>query len=259
MYWHTFKSDTFYFENDVLYILFRIILYCIVSIMKRQATKVTNTKTKKYIKRPNKRRAKKEDFETKIQLQSNNYKVKHTSITEDEFLKRKRIKQIKAHKPILICEFQANTLIQLLHTFPNLHCKFRCKKDANGNITFDTFKRFWEKHVSLSPESVPCYKDKVYYDPIHMPKNEIEIIQSNYGCRCYDITRKRYKMVLYLDRRAHGHTNQYWGSSNTPTILQYAQSHKLPIVDMLLKLQPFYTNTQNTSSNKKIECNLFIF
>ena len=61
-------------------------------------------------------------------------------------------------------------------------------------------------------------------------------------------------MVLYLDRKAHGCTNQYWGNSIIPTIIRYAQHHNLPILNMLNKLTPLYENIDY----KKIECKLSI-
>ena len=207
-----------------------------------------NNKRKKYIKR-----SKKVYFKPKLQIQSDKYKVKRGSLTVEKSSKKTN-KYNNTHVHILIRKYQMNTLVQFLHTYPKLSYKFKCKKDANGQISFDEFKRFWKKHIDLPPDIIPCYKQKVCYDPISIPKNEIEIIHSNYKCSCYNITPKQYKMILYLDRKAHGYTTQHWGNSITPTIIRYAQYHNLPILNMLNKLIPLYENIDY----KKIECKLFI-
>ena len=210
-------------------------------------------KKRVYVKRPNKRRTKKKNTHTtqpKTQINIKTHKI----------IKTKQIKKYNnTHVHILIYGFQINTLIKFLHTYPNLNKKFKCKKDTNGQISFDEFKRFWTKHIDLPPDIIPRYKEKLCDDLItglDNFDNDIEIFQSNYKCFCYDITRSHtYKTVLYLDRKAYGHTNQRWGGTDAPTIIRYAQMHNLPIADMLIKLKPLYADVDY---NKIKKCKLFI-
>ena len=144
--------------------------------------------------------------------------------------------------------YQIDTILEILHKYPNIPKRFKINKINKNKITFDEFVQFWFRYINKSPEIIPYYMGRVSFDPIKnslesLTEQEKEVIISNCGCivLCNFKIDTKYRMNLYLDKKTFGYSNQKWGSSNKESILLYAKNRNLPITGMLERLiKDFY-------------------